>query len=62
MKTRKIIRTYPSICTSCVGVGQIQNPNFNPNVTGDMMVMMCPTCFGLKQITISETFEEQIPE
>lgn len=62
MKTRTVTRTYPAICTSCAGVGHIINHSFNPNVTNDLMVISCPICYGAKQITVTETFEEEISE
>ena len=59
MEVRTIVRTYPAICTSCAGVGSMTNPNFNPNVTADFMIINCPICLGSGQIIITETFEEQ---
>ena len=34
------------VCPLCDGVGTIQNPHFNPNVTGSDQIITCSVCRG----------------
>lgn len=55
---KKIHRTYQVVCKSCNGMGRIENYDFDPNVTGSEMYMICPACNGSKLITVNETITE----
>ena len=55
----RTIRTYLSGCDWCVAVGEIDNPVFNPTVTGSTLKITCPVCHGTKTILITEIEEKE---
>jgi len=60
VKSAKTTKTYPIICPSCKGAKLIYNPTFEPNVTGEMLYINCPSCNGTGVVICMETTEETI--
>ena len=54
----KVTRTYLSGCTWCNATGTVQNPTFDPNITGNEWVIICPVCNGSKVITVTEEYDD----
>jgi len=57
MKTK----TYPIVCKSCGGSGMMTNPNFDANLTDNLMSINCIACNGTGVIIMTETTIDDIP-
>jgi hypothetical protein len=50
------IEQYPIVCPSCLGSGYVSCSEFNPNVTGSAMNMICPACNGGKTVIVTRNY------
>lgn len=59
-----ITKTYPIVCPSCNGSGQMSNPNFNPNVTSSSQIADCVACVACNRtgvVMMTETTTNETP-